>query len=114
MRKWFAGLAVCFVATVLASVVVIAMSNVIGVGKGTIGDAAFMLSLCCLLGLIDVEQRLSEGREEKAPKAIACPYGYGRCDARPGGAKPRDCPGRRNTGPLPVVRLRDSGEEVKQ
>lgn len=113
MRKRLAAWAVCFVTAALAAVVVIAMSNVIGVGKGTIGDAAFMLSLCCLLGLIDVEQRLSKGREEKAPKAIACPYGYGRCDARPGGVKPRRCPGHRNTGPLPVVRLRDSGEEAR-
>jgi hypothetical protein len=113
MRKRLVAWVVCFVTAVLAAVVVIAMSSVIGVGEGTIGDAAFMLSLCCLLGLIDVEQRLSEGREEKAPKAIACPYGYGRCDARPGAAKPRGCHGHRNTGPLPVVRFRDSGEEVR-
>ncbi|MEC4294013.1 hypothetical protein [Adlercreutzia shanghongiae] len=113
MRKRLVAWAVCFVTAAAAAVVVIAMSNVIGVGEKTIGDAAFMLSLCCLLGLIDIEQRLSEGREEKAPKAIACPYGYGRCDARPGGAKPRGCPGRRDAGPPPIVRLRDSVEEVR-
>lgn len=51
---------------------------------------------------------------ERKLASIACPYGYGQRDARPGGAKPRGCPGHRNTGPLPVVRLRGSGEEAKR
>lgn len=61
-------------------------------------------------------RKSSPGSAEVAERklaSIACPYGYGRRDARPGGAKPRGCLGHRNTGPLPVVRFRDSGEEVR-
>lgn len=79
---------------------------------GDYKEQSIILALCVILVTIcDLEDEFDELLGNLPAKVLECPYGYGKCEARPAGLKPCGYEDPEVTQSIPKVSGRDSGRD---